>query len=40
MKSLDSHFLLGSWTEAGKKIGANDEEKALLEFNARNQVKN
>jgi alpha-N-acetylglucosaminidase len=36
--STDRHFMLGSWIEAAKKIGSNDEEKKLLEFNAKNQV--
>jgi len=37
---LTSHprFLLGKWIEAAKSWGNNDEEKRLMEWNARNQV--
>ena len=34
----DRHFMLGPWLEAAKKIGTDEEEKELLEFNARVQV--
>ena len=36
--STDPHFMLGPWLESAKSLGANDEQKKLLEFNARNQV--
>jgi alpha-N-acetylglucosaminidase len=34
----DGHFLLGKWINDARKIGTNEEEKKLLEFNARAQV--
>lgn len=34
----DSHWLLGPWLEAAKALGTNDDEKKLLEYNARNQL--
>ena len=36
--STDSRFMLGPWLEMAKALGRNDEEKALYEYNARNQV--
>ena len=30
--------MLGPWLEMAKDLGRNDEEKALYEYNARNQV--
>ena len=30
--------MLGPWLEMAKALGRNDEEKALYEYNARNQV--
>jgi hypothetical protein len=38
MLSTDSHFMLGPWLESAKRLGSDDAEKNLLEFNARNQV--
>jgi alpha-N-acetylglucosaminidase len=38
MLSTDSHFMLGPWLESAKRLGSDDAEKKLLEFNARNQV--
>lgn len=32
------HFLLGTWLESAKRIGTNDFEKELYEYNARNQI--
>ncbi len=37
--STDSRFMLGTWLEMAKAIGTTDAEKALYEYNARNQVK-
>ena len=34
----DEHYLLGKWIAAAKAMGTNDDEKKLLEFNARTQV--
>lgn len=34
----DSHFLLGNWLEAAKRLGYTDQEKKLYEYNARNQI--
>ena len=34
----DSHFLLGNWLEAAKRLGYTDKEKKLYEYNARNQI--
>jgi len=36
--STDKHFLLGHWLEDAKALGINDMEKALYEYNARNQL--
>ena len=36
--SSNSYSLLGNWLESSKKLGENDEEKELLEYNARNQI--
>lgn len=33
-----NEFLLGRWTEDARKWGTNEQEKALYEFNARNQI--
>jgi hypothetical protein len=32
------HFMLGPWLESAKALGTTEEEKALLEYNARIQV--
>ena len=37
--STDSHFMLGPWIESAKKLGSDDNTRNLLEFNARNQVR-
>ena len=34
----DEHYLLGKWIETAKAFGTSDDEKKLLEFNARTQV--
>jgi len=34
----DKHFLLGNWIESAKQMGTNDNETALYEMNARNQI--
>ena len=34
----DEHYLLGRWVSAAKAMGANDDEKKLMEFNARTQI--
>lgn len=34
----DSHFLLGTWIQAARANGVTDQEKDLMEFNARNQI--
>jgi len=34
----NEHFMLGPWLEASKALGTTDEEKTLLEYNARVQV--
>uniref|UniRef100_X1Z3X3 Alpha-N-acetylglucosaminidase n=1 Tax=Capitella teleta TaxID=283909 RepID=X1Z3X3_CAPTE len=36
--ATDSHFLLGAWIAGAHRNGVTPEEKALYEFNARNQV--
>ena len=36
--ATDARFMLGGWTEMAKAIGTTDEEKALYEYNARNQI--
>ena len=36
--SSDDHFLLGNWLESAKYLSTNAAEKALYEFNARNQI--
>ena len=34
----NQHFMLGPWLEDSKALGSTDEEKTLLEYNARAQV--
>ena len=34
----NQHFMLGPWLEDSKALGSTDEEKTLLEYNARVQV--
>ena len=34
----DENYLLGKWIETAKAFGTSDDEKKLLEFNARTQV--
>lgn len=34
----DPQFLLGPWVESAKALGANPNESALYEYNARNQI--
>ena len=34
----NEHFMLGPWLESAKALGTNEEEKTLLEYNARIQV--
>ena len=36
--SSDDHFLLGNWLESAKSLSSTSAEKALYEFNARNQI--
>lgn len=36
--ATDDNFLLGKWLEDAKAVGANEYERMLYEFNARNQV--
>lgn len=31
--------MLGPWIESAKKLGSDDNTRNLLEFNARNQVR-
>ena len=31
-------FMLGPWLESAKKLGSSPSEKALFEFNSRNQI--
>lgn len=34
----DKNFLLGPWLEAAKSLAGNNQERALFEYNARNQI--
>ena len=34
----DSHFLLGTWLRDARRNGVTEEEKGLMEYNARNQI--
>lgn len=34
----DDHFLLGTWISSAKKSASSKSERALLEYNSRNQV--
>lgn len=36
--NTDRFSLLGNWIESAKALGVNDDEKKVLEFNARNQI--
>lgn len=36
--SADRYSLLGNWLESAKALGDTEEEKFLMEFNARNQI--
>ena len=38
LMKTDKHFLLGPWLESAKALGTTEEQKALLEYNARIQV--
>ena len=38
LAASDANFLLGSWIEAARAWGDTDAEKALYEFNAKNQL--
>lgn len=38
MLASDEHFLLSSWLNEAKAKGTNNEERNLMEFNARSQL--